>query len=260
MMGASVYNGGSTITPNGGAEFVIDSANNATQFDIINYNGASWSQPMFMVSSAGNVGIGTWITKGALDIKTGNNVLVESGNVGIGSIAPGQLLDVLGTVRTTALAMTGQTPISGYVLTASDSAGDTTWTSAGTVAGWTVSGNGVYETLSGNVGIGTTALQTALAITNGNVGIGTWTAAGGSLIVATGNVGIGSAWPGQALDIAGGLRLKNNLILGGTTGGTVTAVGINDFAGGYSFNGGTSASINSGGTGSIAFGTSLSYF
>ena len=75
--------------------------------------------------------------------------------------------------------MSGQTPISGYVLTASDSAGDTTWTSAGAVSGWTVSGNNVYETLNGNVGIGTTALQTAFAVTNGHVGIGTWTATSG---------------------------------------------------------------------------------
>jgi len=43
------------------------------------------------------------------------------------------------------------------------------------VSGWTTSGNNVFETNSGNVGIGTTTLgQGALLITNGNVGIGTW--------------------------------------------------------------------------------------
>ncbi|MGH7249781.1 MAG: hypothetical protein ACREGC_02300, partial [Minisyncoccia bacterium] len=101
-------------------------------------------------------------------------MIIES-NVGIGSLTPGQKLDVQGTVRTKFFAMSGQTPVSGYVMTASDSAGDTTWTASGAVSGWTVSGNNVYETLSGNVGIGTTLVTTsALTVMNGNVGIGTW--------------------------------------------------------------------------------------
>ena len=99
-------------------------------------------------------------------------LMPTSGNVGIGSITPGKTLDVQGTVRTVALAMSGQTPNKGYVMTASDSAGDTTWTSAGSVSGWTVSGNNVYETLNGNVGIGTSTLRNKLAIL-GNIGIGT---------------------------------------------------------------------------------------
>jgi hypothetical protein len=54
--------------------------------------------------------------------------------------------------------------------------GDATWSSPGTVGGWTVSGNNVYETSFGNVGIGTSSVtQGALLVTNGNVGIGTWT-------------------------------------------------------------------------------------
>ena len=71
--------------------------------------------------------------------------------------------------------MSGQSATAGYVLTASDSAGDATWSSAGGVSGWTVSGSNVYETAGGNVGIGTTLLTTAaLTVMNGNVGIGTW--------------------------------------------------------------------------------------
>ena len=38
-----------------------------------------------------------------------------SGNVGIGSTAPGQTLDVTGTVRAIGFTMSGQTPMSGYV-------------------------------------------------------------------------------------------------------------------------------------------------
>ena len=139
------------------------------------------------INSNGNIGIGTIIPN--------NSLIVAVGNVGIGSASPGQKLDVQGTIRTTAFAMSGQTPISGYVLTASDSAGNTTWTPGGIVAGWTVSGNNVYETFNGNVGIGTSALQTALAITNGNVGIGTWTAA-------------------MALDVQGSVRVSSTAFIG----------------------------------------------
>ena len=67
---------------------------------------------------------------------------------------------------------------------ASDSSGDATWSSPGSVAGWTISGTNLYNTTSGNVGIntlngsnvgiGTTTPQGAFVVTNGNVGIGTW--------------------------------------------------------------------------------------
>src|SRR5207248_1857679 len=67
-------------------------------------------------------------------------------------------------------------PLSGYVLTSSDSAGNATWSSAGGVSGWTITNtNDVYETNNGNVGIGTSKTTTAaLSVMNGNVGIGTW--------------------------------------------------------------------------------------
>ena len=120
-----------------------------------------------MTLNSGNLGIGTTVPLGRL--------IVWGGNVGIGTNLPGQALDVVGTVRTIGLTMSGSSPISGYVLTAKDSAGDTTWSSAGGVSGWTVSGNNVYETAGGNVGIGTTILTaSALTVMNGNVGIGTW--------------------------------------------------------------------------------------
>jgi hypothetical protein len=149
----------------------------------------------------GNVGIGTWTAKG------GNLIVNGGGNVGIGSAWPGQLLDVQGTVRTIGFTMSGQTPVSGYVLTASDSSGDATWTSPGVAGGWTVSGNNVYETSGGNVGIGTTLLTTAaLTVMNGNVGIGTWVPA--KLFSVTGdtylngNLGIGTTFVGGTGEMA----------------------------------------------------------
>lgn len=135
----------------------------------------------------GNVGIGTWTTAG------GNLIVNGGGNVGIGSAWPGQTLDVNGSVRATGLTMSGQSPANGYVLTATDSAGDVTWSLPGGVSGWTVAGNNVYETNGGNVGIGTTITNAgaAFSVMNGNVGIGTWVP--NENLTVTGNVGIGSS-------------------------------------------------------------------
>jgi len=98
------------------------------------------------------------------------------GNVGIGISTPGVALDVLGSVRSTGLTVNEATPTSGYVLTAIDSSGDTTWSAPGNISGapWSISGSNVYTSGSNNVGIGTSTPQGAFVVTNGNVGIGTW--------------------------------------------------------------------------------------
>ena len=128
--------------------------------------------------------------------------------------------------------MSGQTPSSGYVLTASDSSGDATWSSAGSVGGWTIVGNNIYNVNTGNVGIntinganvgiGTSTPQGAFVVTNGNVGIGTWapkysldmignlgigTLFSGSnfVVTSTGNVGIGTWIPNSSLSIIGSI-------------------------------------------------------
>ena len=131
--------------------------------------------------------------------------------MGIGSLTPGQKLDVAGTVRTHYFIMSGQVPMLNYVLTATDTSGDTTWSSPGGISGWTITNlTDVYETSGGNVGIGTTITNAgaALSVMNGNVGIGTWKPQGkldveGTLSITTfaGNVGIGTWVPGSALNI-----------------------------------------------------------
>ena len=75
-----------------------------------------------------------------------------------------------------------------------DSSGNVTWSAPGTVAagGWTPSGNDVYETLGGNVGIGTTKITAA------------------ALTVMNGNVGIGTANPGAKLTVSGGTIENRN--------------------------------------------------
>ena len=50
-----------------------------------------------------------------------------TGDVGIGTLSPGQALDVQGTVRMKFLAVSGQAPVSGDILSAIDSAGDIAW-------------------------------------------------------------------------------------------------------------------------------------
>src|SRR5450631_955025 len=139
--------------------------------------------------------------------------------------------------------MSGQNPVLNYVLTAIDTAGDTTWTSAGGVSGWTITNtNDVYETGQGNVGIGTTITNAgaALSVMNGNVGIGTWKP---SSVFMIGNNAF-------AINAAGTITATTGI----TTTGAYTQSGANAnaFTGLTAFNAaGTSATF----TGNVGIGT-----
>ena len=182
------------------------------------------------LSVLGGVGIGSATYANTLAPVNG---IIVSGNVGIGSLAPGQSLDVNGTVRMTGLTVNGAGAAAGYVLTATDSTGDTIWSTVGNVSGWTLTNtNDVYQTHNGNVGIGTTITnRAALTVMNGNVGIGTWVP-GGALIVQGGNVGVGSTNPGQAVDVQGTIRATffqgNGSLLTGLTSSQWLTTNTND--------------------------------
>lgn len=167
-----------------------------------------------------------------------------TGNVGIGSTAPGQMLDVQGTIRMKGFNLP-VSPTAGWVLT-SDANGNGTWavvTGSGTVNSGTINDVGFYNAsgtvISGasnlfsngtNVGIGTTNFNNAFDVVGG-VGIGVSGSSGyvitavpaGSLIVQN-NVGIGSQTPGQILDVQGTTR--STQFIAGT--GGITLGGVNN--------------------------------
>ena len=174
-----------------------------------------------------------------------------TGNVGIGSTAPGQVLDVNGTARVTGFTLTGNGAGNGYVIVG-NSVGVGTWMPAGTLSTsggssqWTtINTNDVYLPNNGNVGLGTTRTTTAaLTIMNGNVGIGTWVPIdafqvgkfssdiSGFEVDSNGNVGIGTTITGNsALTIMNGnvgigtFLTPHNLDVSGTSGVITVAVG-----------------------------------
>jgi hypothetical protein len=152
-----------------------------------------------------------------------SNFIVSSGNYGIGSANPGQILDINGTARMVQLIATG-------------------------------SGNSTLNLNGGNVGIGSanpaqklditgTAQMTGFSLptnassgyvlTSNSVGIGTWAVASGggstpggssgqfqynnsgslagasNLTIGSGNIGVGSTNPSQILDVNGPARVTS---------------------------------------------------
>ena len=158
----------------------------------------------------GNVGIGTWIPAGALDIKNGNNLLVENGNVQVnnGSFYAGNQVrddsvNLYGGIYTLGirsytwiaksedifrfeshLVTAGKNTLevgsqAGATFVAIDHAGNMGIGSA--TPGQILDVQGTLRVLGGgSVGIGTSLLSTsALTVMSGNVGIGTWIPASG---------------------------------------------------------------------------------
>ena len=124
----------------------------------------------FDVLSTGNVGIGSVLPGQALDVQGSIRVFGVNSNIGIDTSYPGTQLDVQGTVRD------------------------------------------INELVGGNIGIGTTFInssgESALTVMDGNVGIGTWLPRGQldvqgttELTYVNGLVGIGTWLPAYDLDL-----------------------------------------------------------
>jgi hypothetical protein len=122
-------------------------------------------------------------------------VYVGNGNIGVGSSAPGQKIDVVGTVKATEISAEsyvgiGTTAFGGATPSLDDVLGVGTTSALGISVG-TVSADSY-------VGIGTTAF-------GGGEGTNYW-AQGDIGINTTVNVGLGSASPSQKLDVAGTVK------------------------------------------------------
>jgi hypothetical protein len=87
-----------------------------------------------------------------------------NGNVGIGTVLPGQKMEVVGTVKATAFTGDGSA-LTNIVPTPAGSTQTFQYNNGGTQAG---AANLVYETASGNVGVGSSSPVSSLNVV-GNV-------------------------------------------------------------------------------------------
>ncbi len=192
--------------------------------------------------AASNVGIGTTNV-------LGGRLITGTGNVGIGSLTPGQKLDVTGTVRSTAFTTTGaytQSGTSGNLFTGNVGIGSpadlTTYDLNITSANGLMLLKGTNSATSGSIQIANDAGRLLQLISQGSGsgnqlvtsysdlyikgGVGTATNSlflrgggdtSGIKIIANGNVGIGGVTPVNLVDING------SMVIGGSYAGTNVA-------------------------------------
>lgn len=117
----------------------------------------------------------------------------DNGRVGIGVLEPAEELHVVGSMR-----MVDGNQATGYI-PVSDANGTMTWTDPTTITtgndgDWTVSGNHIYNSNTGNVGIGTSTATGKLHVelTNGSFHLWNNSGSGGEILLGgfTGNTGL----------------------------------------------------------------------
>ena len=194
ITGQAVFN---TTGGNVGIGTTMTGASAGTQLAVIGGNvGIGTTTPAGgLVVTNGNVGIGTWVPQALLDVSTGGSPLFLAGAASQSAYIQNDL-EVDGTSYLAEATIGSLTITSGLSLS-----GGSTFDHI------EVTGESVFNTAGGNVGIGTTmtgaSVNTKLAVVGGNVGIGTTTPAGG-LVITNGNVGIGTWVPQALLDVSTG--------------------------------------------------------
>ena len=214
------------ITVNSGtlldtAGMVLDDASNSGLYGLMEEGTHTYA--LVTARSSGNVGIGTIVPVNLLDVQgTVTNRAFEvtsAGNVGIGSTNPGQALDVHGTVRATGLIVSGNgnTSIGGNLSIGTTASANQLDVINGAAIGTTYAGYSVAPSsgviIQGNVGIGTITPGGSLSVVGGvsigNLGYSRATPPTNGLMVS-GNIGVGSYVPGESMDVQGNARLNSS--------------------------------------------------
>ncbi|MHB2025803.1 MAG: hypothetical protein ACYCPQ_04075 [Elusimicrobiota bacterium] len=90
------------------------------------YTNMITTQQTYLARDSGNVGVGTTVPNGKLDVEGVGNVVLNAGRVGVGTAAPQYPLDVNGIAKVLGFQMPIGSPQAGMALT-SDASGNGTW-------------------------------------------------------------------------------------------------------------------------------------
>jgi hypothetical protein len=181
-------------------------------------SGATYTQSeVFDILNNGNVGIGSTAPVNALDIGTSGGIHIASGTPGSTTNA---LYNNAGTLTWNGVALG----------TSGGGSGTVTPSTVGQVAyfqstGSTVIGTTTMYISSGDVGIGTASPANLLDV-NGAASVGYNVAAPSNGLIVSGNVGIGTASPGQLLEISKNQILPTLISVLNSNNGSVAGTGI----------------------------------
>ena len=160
-------------------------------------------------------------TSGHLYLNTSSpssNVIVQNGNVGIGTTNPAYKLDVTGTTRLNGAVITNANNIDCGIATVyakwHSSAESARFTSA---SGYTTYINN--DKSSGHLEINASSPNSNMYLSNGHFYFGANT----SILKSDGSVGIGNASPGYKLDVTGNTRLNGSVDCGAIGCGAINA-------------------------------------
>jgi hypothetical protein len=128
--------------------------------------------------------------------------VTPTGNIGIGTATPGQLLSVAGVIE----SVNGGFRFPDGTVQTTAASGGTAWSPSGTTLrylGGGVSAAGTIESTTGGFKFPDGTIQTTAAAGGTNP----WTKSGADVVFSGGNVGIGTT-PGKALDVIGDVRVR----------------------------------------------------